>query len=78
VSEKAFGCLVEMAVANVAAALVSRKGLSEKESLRQVYRSGFYGRLQNPKSGLYIESDAAQVDIFLTQFWDKDEIAEGT
>jgi len=60
-----FNGLVEMAVANVATALVRRKGISEKAALRQVYRSDFYMRLQNPKSGLYVESDAAQVCLFM-------------
>lgn len=58
-------CLVEMAVANIATALVHRKGITEKAALRQVYGSGFYTRLQNPKSGLSVESDAAQIDLFL-------------
>jgi len=65
VSEKIFSSLVEMAVANIATALVRRKGISEKAALRQVYRSDFYTRLQNPKSGLFVESDAAQIDMFL-------------
>lgn len=64
-SEKLFNSLVEMSVANIASALVRRKGMTEKEALRQVYRSGFYTRLQNPKSGLVVESDAAQISLFL-------------
>lgn len=53
-----------MAVANIAATLVRRKGISEKAALRQIYHSDFYTRLNNPKSGLCVESDAAQFDLF--------------
>lgn len=66
-SKIAFQYLVEKAVAEISLALVRKFKLSEKEAMREVYRSRFYRKLLNPKTALVTESRASQVYLYLQQ-----------
>lgn len=66
-SKVVFQHLVEKAVAEIAHALVRKLKVSEKEALREVYRSSFYKKLLNPKTALVIESRASQVYLYMQQ-----------
>ncbi len=59
--------LVEKAVSEIALALVKKMKVSEKEALREVYRSNFYKKLLNPKTALVTESRASQVYLYMQQ-----------
>ena len=66
-SKVVFQHLVEKAVSEIALALVKKMKVSEKEALREVYRSNFYKKLQNPKTALVTESRASQVYLYMQQ-----------
>lgn len=66
-SKVVFQHLVEKAVAEIAHALVRKLKFSEKEALREVYRSNFYKKLLNPKTALVTESRASQVYLYMQQ-----------
>ena len=66
-SDRHFEFMVEDAVGNLAIALTRRERLAEKDALKAVYHSDFYRRLQNPKSGLYFESSASLVHLFMKE-----------
>ncbi|MBQ3290192.1 MAG: hypothetical protein IJH50_12350 [Kiritimatiellae bacterium] len=66
-SKVTFRHLVEKAVVEISLALVKRMKLSEKEALREVYHSGFYRKLLNPKTALVTESRASQVYLYMQQ-----------
>ena len=63
-SNAVFEYLVECAVEELASYLVKSEGLSETEALGRIYRSEFYRRLPNRKSGLFGESRASLIHLY--------------
>ena len=63
-SKAVFEYLVECAVEELASYLVKSEGLSETEALGRIYRSEFYKRLSNRKSGLFGESRATLIHLY--------------
>lgn len=63
-SKAVFEYLVECAVEELASYLVKSEGLSETEALGRIYRSEFYKRLSNRKSGLFGESRASLIHLY--------------
>ena len=63
-SKAVFEYLVECAVEELASYLVKSERLSETEALGRVYRSEFYKRLANRKSGLFGESRATLIHLY--------------
>ena len=63
-SKAVFEYLVECAVEELASYLVKSERLSETDALGRVYRSEFYKRLSNRKSGLFGESRATLIHLY--------------
>ena len=63
-SKAVFEYLVECAVEELASYLVKSEKLSEADALGRVYRSEFYKRLANRKSGLFGESRASLIHLY--------------
>ena len=63
-SKAVFEYLVECAVEELASYLVKSEKLSEAAALGRVYRSEFYKRLANRKSGLFGESRASLIHLY--------------
>ena len=63
-SKAVFEYLVECAVEELASYLVRSARLSEADALGRVYRSEFYMRLANRKSGLFGESRASLIHLY--------------
>ena len=63
-SKAVFEYLVECAVEELASYLVRSEKLSEADALGRVYRSEFYKRLANRKSGLFGESRASLIHLY--------------
>ena len=63
-SKAVFEYLVECAVEELASYLVRSEKLSETEALGRIYRSEFYKRLSNRKSGLFGESRASLIHLY--------------
>ena len=63
-SKAVFEYLVECAIEELASYLVRSEKLSETEALGRVYRSEFYKRLSNRKSGLFGESRASLIHLY--------------
>ena len=63
-SKAVFEYLVECAVEELASYLVKSERLSETDALGRVYRSEFYKRLSNRKSGLFGESRATLIYLY--------------
>ena len=63
-SKAVFEYLVECAVEELASYLVKSARLSETDALGRIYRSEFYKRLSNRKSGLFGESRATLIHLY--------------
>lgn len=63
-SKAVFEYLVECAVEELASYLVKSERLSETDALGRIYRSEFYKRLSNRKSGLFGESRATLIHLY--------------
>lgn len=63
-SKAVFEYLVECAIEELASYLVRSEKLSETEALGRIYRSEFYKRLSNRKSGLFGESRASLIHLY--------------
>ena len=63
-SKAVFEYLVECAVEELASYLVESARLSETDALGRIYRSEFYKRLANRKSGLFGESRASLIHLY--------------
>ena len=63
-SKAVFEYQVECAIEELASYLVRSEELSETEALGRIYRSEFYKRLSNRKSGLFGESRASLIHIY--------------
>ena len=63
-SKAVFEYLVECAVEELASYLVKSERLSETDALGCIYRSEFYKRLANRKSGLFGESRATLIHLY--------------
>ena len=63
-SKAVFEYLVECAVEELASYLVKSERLSETDALGRIYRSEFYKRLFNRKSGLFGESRATLIHLY--------------
>ena len=63
-SKAVFEYLVECAVEELASYLVKSERLSETDALGCIYRSEFYKRLANRKSGLFGESRASLIHLY--------------
>lgn len=48
--------LIEFAIQDLVAEIVRREGLSPEMSMDKLYHSDFFSKLNNPATGLYLES----------------------